>query len=126
MNIKYYNLYIDFSPSWTTYHAVSGILAVLPSKHEKTKFDKSDEPSIWHYQVIEEESDAPYSFIDEFINLLKPNFHALEALGIKRSDILFWLVYEYEYQCALGFMPEEMMKLGEHGISLNIDCHRKK
>lgn len=47
---------------------------------------------------------------------------ALDAINISSADILFWLVYGYQAQCAMEFHPMELLRLGESGIHLNIDC----
>ena len=125
--MKYYNLYIDFEPNWETYNKVTEIIKRTPNKHEKTKFDKTDEPSIWWLQLVEdEEKDNRIDFINIFLDLLEPNFDHLEKLGIKKENILIWLIYEYEHQCALGFNPKELERLGSNGIALNIDCHERE
>ena len=35
--------------------------------------------------------------------------------------ILFWMLYEYDQQCSMEFHSQEMKRLGESGIHLNID-----
>lgn len=125
--MKYQNLYIDFAPSWNTYNKVTEIIGLTPEKHEKSKFDESDEPSVWWLQLIEdEENDLYVDFINVFMDLLEPNFDRLKSIGINKDNILIGLVYEYEHQCALGFNPKELERLGRNGIALNIDCLEKK
>lgn len=120
--MKYYNLYIDFEPSWNTYNKITDILNLKPFKHAKSKFDKNDAPSTWHYQLVENEVDQPIDFINYFLDILDPNFSKLKLLGIGKSNILFWLVYEYQHQCSMEFHAQEMNRLGKTGIGLNIDC----
>ena len=124
--MKYYNLHIDFEPSWDTYNQVTNLLGVTPQKYEKTKFDKSDEPRIWTYQIEREDEEEYLDFVNLFVDMVEPKFDELLKLGIDRENILIWLVYVYTEQCALGFSPDEMKRLGETGISFNIDCHEIK
>ena len=124
--MKYYNLHIDFEPSWETYNAITRLLGVVPKKHERHRLDKSDHPSDWWYQMVEDDDESPVDFINVFLDLLEPNLAALEALGVMRENILFWLFYEYEHQCAMAFLPREMERLGKSGIALNIDCIERR
>ena len=85
---------------------------------------------IWTY-AFDEEYEAPnYDFINQFLNIIEPHFIELQNIGINKQDILIWLNYEYDQQCAMEFHPEEMKRLGESGIVMNIDCfqikHKKK
>ncbi len=120
--MKIYNLHIYFKPSWNTYNKITEILNVVPEKFEKSKFDVSEKPSIWSFQLVEEEDEKNIDFINVFLDILEPNFPKLKTLGIEKKDILFWLIYEYQYQCAMEFHPQEMKRIGESGIGLNIDC----
>jgi hypothetical protein len=119
--MKFYNLYIHFKNSSATYNAVTDILGVNPSNNTPSKFTTNLHDT-WWYQIVERDNDKAYDFIPEFLDIIEPNFLKLAELGIKSSDIVIWLVYEYEHQCALGFSPEELKRLGESGIALNIDC----
>lgn len=69
--------------------------------------------------------EKPIDFINVLLDILEPNFSKLKVLGIEKHDILLWLVYEYQHQCAMSFHPEEMERLGKSGIALNIDCHER-
>lgn len=122
--MKIYNLHINFEPSWDTYNKITEVLNVVPREFEKSKFDIHNEPGIWHYQIVEDEedSDIPIDFINVFLEIIEPNYSKLKGIGIEKGSILFWLVYEYQHQCALEFHPEEMERLGKSGIGLNIDC----
>jgi hypothetical protein len=125
--MKYQNLYIDFEPSWETYNQVTDIIGLPPKEHEKFWFQTSDEPSTWCLQLVEdEEKDIYHDFINIFMDLLEPNFDRLKKLGIDKENILVWLVYEYELQCALEFNPKELERLGKNGIAFNIDCQERK
>lgn len=125
--MKYFNLHIDFEQSWDTYNKITDIIGQTPDKFDKSKFDNSNEPSTWSLQLIEdEENDIYVDFVKIFMDLLEPNFVKLKALGINKENILIWLVYEYKHQCALGFNPIELDRLGKNGIALNIDCYECK
>ncbi len=123
--MKYYQLFIDFKRSVETYNAISAILKLKPTEDEPLNLS-SEIPDQWFYRV-EENDDAPkYDFINKFLDIIEPNYTELSKLGVKKKDILFWLVYEYDQQCAMEFHPKEMLRLGESGIHLNIDCHQTK
>lgn len=119
--MRYYQLHIDTDGKIEKYNQISDLLEVEPKAID---FDlKIGTPyDLWTYEISEDEDDAPSHFIDAFLNLLEPKFEALNELGIKREHILFWLLYEYDSQCAMEFHPDEMKRLGESGIHLNIDC----
>ena len=122
--MKYQNLYIHFDPSWETFNKVTQILGCDPIKHEKSKFDISDEPSLWWIQLVEDEDKGEQvDFVNIFLDLIEPNIHKLLEIGIDDSQIKIWLVYEYHRQCVIGFNPIELERLEKNGISLNIDCH---
>lgn len=123
--MNYYNLYIHFEGSPKTCHAVSEILGVKPKQNTLTKFDTSLY-NTWWYQVVRDDSEPPFDFINAFLDLVEPHFGELAKLGIDKNDIFFWRVYEYDKQCAMEFNPQEMKRLGESGISLNIDCFEIK
>jgi hypothetical protein len=120
-HMKFYNLFINFKNNPDTYNSVTDILGIKPTNNTSSKFDK-DLHDTWWYQITESDDDEPFDFINKFLDIIEPHFLQLNHLQIKRSDIIIWLVYEYEHQCALGFGPEELKRLGENGIALNIDC----
>lgn len=119
--MKYYNLYIDCEDSFDTYSAVTKIMGVVPAKNIPSKFS-CNLHNTWWYQVVEKERDSSFDFINIFLDLIETNFNKLAELHIKKSDILIWLIYEYDKQCSLEFHPQEMKRLGESGIAFNIDC----
>lgn len=125
MSTFYFSIFIGFDHSWEIFNSLTKILGVEPMPFEKTKFDISDAPSSWVYQLQKRESDEPLDFINVFLNILEPKFSSLETLGIKRKNITISMVYEYEHQCALEFHPTEMSRLGKSGIVLTIDCFDK-
>ena len=117
--MKFHNLYINTDGTFETYQKITTLLNVNP-KPEGQEFD------LWTYQVItDEEHDNYFDFINHFLDMIEPNFEKLEILGVKREDITIWLFYEYTEQCAMEFNAQEMKRLGESGIPLNIDCIRK-
>ena len=125
--MKYQNLYIDFEPSWDTYNQVTAIIGQTPKAYEQSWHEKNKEPSTWCLQIIEDEEKGIYNdFINIFMDLLEPNFDRLKKIGIDKENILIWLVYEFENQCALGFSPNDLERIGRNGIAFNIDCHERK
>lgn len=116
--MKYHQLVIFTDDTADTYQKITCLLGVKPIEVK--------EFGVWTYSV-EEKDEAPYfDFVNAFLDLLEPRFEKLEELGITKDKILFWLLYEYEHQCALGFGPQELQRLGVNGIALNIDCWEPK
>ena len=120
--MKYHKLFINFENSAETYAAITRLLGKTPIPNEPTKVS-SDVHNIWFYRVDTNDDDEPFDFINAFLDILEGKYEALASLGIQREDILIWLVYEYDQQCAMEFHPQEMKRLGENGIHLNIDCY---
>jgi hypothetical protein len=122
--LKYYSLHIDFPDSQTTFDKVSNILEVDPLPHTPSKLFPSVNPNAWQYLLQENESkhEPCVDFINIFLDILEPKLHLLKEIGITSKNILFWLNYEFQEQCALSFPPQEMERLGKSGIHLNIDC----
>ena len=122
--MKYYNLHIDFPPSKKTYKEITTILGKSPTISKTKNLNDTEDPSDWWLQFEEDEENDNYGdFINTFMDLLEPKLNDLKKIGVKKEDILIWLVYEYKHQCALGFSPKELKRLGENGIAFNIDCH---
>lgn len=117
--MKYYKLFIDIDGTKTQYDAVSDILGLTPFSDDEAEEDFK----LWMYLKEQAEGDPYYDFINNFLDILEPRFQALSEIGITNEHILFWFVYEYEHQCGMFFNPQEMLRLGQHGIHLNIDCH---
>jgi hypothetical protein len=116
--MKYYKLVIFTDGTGTTYQKITAILGVEPVQE--------DEYGVWTYLVEEQEESPSFDFINRFLDLLEPHFEKLKEVGVTKDDLLFWLLYEYEYQCALGFSPQELHRLGVSGIALNIDSWEAK
>jgi hypothetical protein len=119
--MKYYQLFIDTNKNAETYNSVTKLLGLQPTETEKDKISQ-DRYSSWMYMVTETDTDPYFDFINSFLDILEPKFADLEKLGVTKDNILFWLLYEYDQQCAMEFHPQEMTRLGQSGIHLNIDC----
>lgn len=119
--MKYYQLFIDTDNNSETYNSVTEVLGIQPKEDEKDK-TLEDRFSSWMYMVTENENEPYYDFINNFLDILEPKFADLEKLGVTRNKILFWMLYEYDQQCGMEFHPQEMTRLGQSGIHLNIDC----
>lgn len=113
--MKFHNLNIVTDNTFETYQKITSLLKVIPEE-EKEEF------AIWRYQIVTNEEDKNFDFINAFLDLLEPNFKSLKALGINKEDINIWLFYEYKSQCSMSFNAREMKRIGQSGISLNIDC----
>ncbi len=119
--MKYHRLYIDTDGTIETYDKITKLLGLEPSEiDKKSKFGQPY--SLWTYEVVTDDEDAYFDFINKFLDILEPRFSELETLGVTKDNILFWLLYEYDQQCAMEFHPQEMKRIGESGIHLNIDC----
>ncbi|MFH0896092.1 MAG: hypothetical protein V2A54_16790 [Bacteroidota bacterium] len=123
--MKYYQLFIDTDNNSETYNSVTELLGLQPTEDEKDKISK-DRYSTWMYMVTEAETDPYFDFINNFLDILEPKFGDLEKLGVTRDKILFWMLYEYDQQCGMEFHPQEMTRLGQSEIHLNIDCWTNK
>lgn len=119
--MKYYQLFIDTDKNSETYNSVTELLGLQPTEDEKNK-DATNRYRTWMYMVTEAETDPYFDFINNFLDILEPKFNDLEKLGVTREKILFWMLYEYDQQCGMEFHPQEMKRLGQSGINLNIDC----
>lgn len=117
--MKYYQLFIDTDNNSETYNSLTKLLGLQPTEKDKNSKDRY---SSWMYMVAESDNDRSFDFINAFLDILEPKFVALEKLGVPKDKILFWMLYEYDQQCGMEFHPQEMMRLGQSGIHLNIDC----
>ncbi|QIX62692.1 hypothetical protein HER32_16545 [Hymenobacter sp. BT18] len=102
---------------------MTALLGKTPTPKKTSKFSLNNY-DLWHYQVDTSDEEEPFDFVNTFLDILEGKYDALVDLGIQRKDIIFWLVYEYDQQCAIEFHPQEMMRLGVNGIHLNVDCYR--
>jgi hypothetical protein len=119
--MKYYQLFIDTDNNVNTFNSVTDLLGIKPTETEKDTAS-ADRYSSWMYMVTESDTDPYFDFINFFLDILEPKFSELKKLGVTRDKILFWILYEYDQQCAMEFHPQEMARLGQSGIHLNIDC----
>lgn len=124
--MKYYNLNINFEPSWDTYNRITETIGQQPKEYKQSHFEKSNIPSTWWIQLNQDEEDSPIDFINVFMDLLEPNFEKLNEIGIRNNDIVIWLVYEYDKQCSMEFHSEELERIGRNSITLCIDCFERK
>lgn len=119
--MKYYKLYIDTDGTIETYNKITQLLGLQPAAiNLDSKF--SQPYSLWTYEVDTNDDDEYFDFINQFLDILEPKFIDLEHFGVTKDDIIFWINYEFDQQCAMEFHPKEMKRLGESGIHLNIDC----
>jgi len=119
--MKYYQLFIDTANNFETHNSVTKLLDIQPTEMEKDN-NSAERYSSWMHMVTETESDPNFDFINSFLDLLEPAFADLEKLGVTKDKISFWMLYEYDQQCGMEFHPQEMTRLGQSGIHLNIDC----
>lgn len=119
--MKYYQLFIDTDNSSEIYNNITSLLGLQPTETEEDRVAK-DRYSSWMYMVSEVEDEPCCDFINMFLDILEPKFTDLEKIGVTKDNILFWMLYEYDQQCAMEFHPQEMTRLGQSGIHLNIDC----
>lgn len=75
----------------------------------------------WIFEV--ESSDTMYfDYINEFLDILEGKYEKLEQIGIVKSDISIWLIYEFNQQCNFEFIPKDLKRLGENEITLCVSC----
>ena len=106
----YYSLQIDVPDD--KFEIVDKILGV-----------QSNKPPFWELQLIEEEEDEYIPFIDYFLSILEGKYNQLEEIGVKRENISVWLVYYYDSQCNMEFLPKDMYNLGKEGITFCVSCY---
>lgn len=115
--MKYYQLFIDTDNNPGIYTSVTTLLGLQHTETEKDIIAKGRYSS-WIYMVSRSDNDPYFDFLD----ILEPKFVHLEKLGVTKDKISFWMLYEYDRQCGMEFHPQEMTRLGQNGIHLNIDC----
>jgi len=95
------------------------------SKIPKILGIESNYPEVsWGHKLIVKDN-AYTNFIDYFLGILDGKYDKLESIGIPRDCISIWMICEYEEQCNMEFMPSDMVKLGENGITFCISCYEK-
>lgn len=76
----------------------------------------------WELTLNEEDSDPPISFIEIFLDIIEDKFDFLAKVGISKSDVSIWMLYEYQNECNMEFEPSDLKRLGINEISLCISC----
>jgi hypothetical protein len=113
-----HQLQIHFDPSIETYNAITKILFKMPKKETNVQTI----PNAWTYEVISENEDPYFDYINEFLHILEDNYEKLHKIGIEKDSISIWLFYEYDSQCNMEFDPKRLKRLGDNGITLCISC----
>ena len=98
---------------------LSNISGILGRKSSSFEHD------IWTLEIIEKESDPPTDFVHDFLELLEGKYQELSQCGVEKSDISIWIYYEYDEQCNLEFLPEDMKRLGSNGIALCVSAYQQ-
>lgn len=110
MEKSFYSLRINAEES--KYERVSEILSTRPQNLSKG----------WIFEV-ENSKEQYFDFINNFLDILENNYEKLNNIGVHKEDISIWLIYEYNDQCNLEFLPADMERLGKNGISLCVSCY---
>ena len=113
-----HQLQIHFDPSIETYNRINDILSIIPTQK---KYSQSI-PKVWTHEVVTEDEDPYFDFINEFLHILEDNYEKLNKIGIEKDNISIWLLYEYDSQCNMEFDPIRLKRLGDNGITLCISC----
>ena len=116
----YDKLEIHFAPSVETFKKLTNILGVEPN--DNFADFPNNIPSCWTYEVADHKPGEYFDFINIFLDILERKYADLEKLNIKRSQILIWMLYEYDQQCNMEFDPIRLKRLGDNGIKLCISC----
>lgn len=99
----------------------------LVSEINKILKVESNYPVIgWGYELVQNEDDDYIDFINVFLDILKDKFSQLKNIGIARDCISIWMIYEYNQQCNLEFLPMDLKRLGDDEITLCISCYETK
>jgi hypothetical protein len=77
----------------------------------------------WGLEVVQEEEQEYFDFINYFLDLLEDQYIRLEQIGVLREHISIWMIYEYNNQCNFEFIPRDLKRLGENEISLCVSCY---
>ena len=112
MSKSIYNLKISCSSKGQK-EKVSNLLRIKSNKQMS---------NTWCLEVQEKESDEYFDFVNHFLDILEGKYGQLESIGISKEDISIWLLYEYDNQCNMEFLPNNLKRLGENGISLCVSC----
>ncbi len=113
MSTAYYSLRITSTNEQIP--LISDVLGVPVGKNSETG---------WTYEVIRGDTDSYFDFITRFLEVLKGKFTSLERIGVKRDDISFWAIYEYQEQFNIEYSPQDMKKMANEGITLCVSCYQ--
>ncbi|MEI6089877.1 MAG: hypothetical protein WCR42_05465 [bacterium] len=112
MAVAYYSIRIISDQN--NLNNVSKILNIVPKNNRLT----------WIYEVVCNDESPYYNFINEFLDILENKYEELSRIGVNKDDISFWFLYEYNNECNMEFIPSDMKRLGEAGITLCISCFK--
>lgn len=115
MSKVFFELVIDTKPD--KYPAINSLLGVTDAGKK----------GYWGYEIIVDEGPLEISqptVLLHFMSILDGKFQALHEVGIQRSNIVIYMTYEYDVQCNMEFLPEELLLLGQNGIVLAVSCYQ--
>lgn len=115
MSKVFFELVIDTKP--VTYAAINSLLGVTDAGKN----------GYWGYEIIVDEGPLEISqpsVLLHFMGILEGNFQSLDELGVQKSNIVIYITYEYDDQCNMEFLPEELLALGQNGIVLAVSCYQ--
>ena len=81
--------------------------------------------AFWMIEISESALDPPIDYFSKFLGVLEGKYGELQRIGVSRSDLSIWILYEYEDQCNIELRPENMAKLGKNGIVLCFSCWQR-
>ena len=115
MRIAYYSLRIDIGQEdeetiWQRVNSILGVSATSPLTHG------------WIYEMVEEEADPYFDFVNEFLDLIEGKYEQLATLEIYPEDITVWALHQYSEQFNTEFEVEAMRRLAHNGIKLCLSC----
>lgn len=85
----------------------------------------SDRNNEWFFEIEEKEADEYFDFINYFLDILEGNYEKLKLIGIDKENISIWFLYEFDDQCNIEFLSNDLKRIGENEISLCISCWNK-
>jgi len=116
MKKSIYNLQISCSND-EQLDKVSEVLNVKPTRRAG---------HVWCLEVEKNGNDDYFDFINLFLDILDGKYMQLASIGISKADISLWFLYQYEDQCNMEFLPNDLKRLGNNGIGLCISCWASK
>ena len=115
MSKVFFELVIDIKPEM--YPAINSLLGVTDAGKK----------GHWGYEIIVDDGPLEISqptVLLHFMNILEGRLQALNEIGVQKSDIVIYMTYEYDDQCNMEFLPEELLALGQNGIALAVSCYQ--